>query len=84
MEACNTVERELDKVLLKFSDINEQAGAVLTDLVNHIETLKKELEEGKKIYSFIYQSRKHGQRLSCIYKTLYGAFPSSHLCLHVS
>lgn len=51
MEACNTVERELDKVLLKFSDINDRAGAVLTDLINHIESLKKELDKGE-ILSF--------------------------------
>ncbi|XP_063987024.1 E3 ubiquitin-protein ligase RMND5A isoform X1 [Diachasmimorpha longicaudata] len=45
MEACNTVERELDKVLRKFEDINEKAGEVLSDLINEIETLKRELDE---------------------------------------
>ncbi|KAF7995065.1 hypothetical protein HCN44_004537 [Aphidius gifuensis] len=45
MEACNMVERELDKVLLKLTDINDQAGAVLQDLINEIETLKRELDE---------------------------------------
>ncbi|XP_043273816.1 E3 ubiquitin-protein ligase RMND5A isoform X2 [Venturia canescens] len=45
MEACNIVERELDKVLSKLTDINNQASIVLTDLINHIENLKKELEE---------------------------------------
>lgn len=39
------VERELDKVLLKLTDINDQAGSVLQDLINEIETLKRELDE---------------------------------------
>lgn len=47
MEACNAVEREVDKVLLKFGAINEHAETVLRDLINHIESLKKEFEEGK-------------------------------------
>jgi len=47
MEACNAVEREVDKVLSKFGAINEHAEAVLRDLINHIQTLKKDLEEGK-------------------------------------
>ncbi|XP_076164727.1 required for meiotic nuclear division 5 protein souji isoform X1 [Ptiloglossa arizonensis] len=45
MEACNAVEREVDKVLLKFGAINEHAETVLRDLINHIESLKKEFEE---------------------------------------
>lgn len=52
MEACNMVERELDKVLLKLTDINDQAGAVLQDLINEIETLKRELDEGNDVFSF--------------------------------
>ena len=47
MEACNAVEREVDKVLSKFGAINEHAEAVLRDLINHIQFLKKDLEEGK-------------------------------------
>ncbi|KAG5332882.1 RMD5A protein, partial [Acromyrmex heyeri] len=45
MEACNAVEREVDKVLSKFGAINEHAEAVLRDLINHIQFLKKDLEE---------------------------------------
>lgn len=41
------VEREVDRVLLKFGAINEHAETVLRDLINHIESLKKEFEEGK-------------------------------------
>ncbi|KAG8033876.1 hypothetical protein G9C98_008357 [Cotesia typhae] len=49
MEACNTVERELDKVLLKFTDINDQAGAVLRDLISEIETFKRELDQDQEL-----------------------------------
>ena len=45
MEACNAVEREVDKVLLKFGAINEHAVNVLRDLITEIETLKKEFKE---------------------------------------
>lgn len=48
MEACNAVEREVDKVLSKFGAINEHAETVLRDLINHIQSLKKDLEEGKR------------------------------------
>ncbi|XP_046386792.1 E3 ubiquitin-protein ligase RMND5A [Ischnura elegans] len=45
MEACNTVEREVDKVLLKFGAISDHASRVLLDIINHIFNLKKELED---------------------------------------
>jgi len=48
MEACNAVEREVDKVLSKFGAINEHADTVLCDLINQIQSLKKDLEEGKR------------------------------------
>lgn len=47
MEACNAVEREVDKVLSKFGAINEHAETVLHDLISHIESLKRDLEAGK-------------------------------------
>ncbi|XP_046749920.1 E3 ubiquitin-protein ligase RMND5A isoform X1 [Diprion similis] len=46
MEACNAVEREVAKVLLKFSAIDDHGETVLRDLINHIESIKKELEDG--------------------------------------
>lgn len=46
MEACNVVEREVDKILLKFGVVNEHAETVLQDLINHVESLKKEFAEG--------------------------------------
>lgn len=54
MEACNAVEREVDKILLKFGVVNEHAETVLQDLINHIESLKKEFAEGKLYHSSSY------------------------------
>lgn len=47
MDACCAVEREVDKVLSKFSTINEHADRVISDLIVYIENLKKELENGE-------------------------------------
>lgn len=47
MEACNAVEREVDKVLSKFGGINEHAERVLQDITGNIDSLKKELESGE-------------------------------------
>ncbi|XP_032672609.1 E3 ubiquitin-protein ligase RMND5A isoform X2 [Odontomachus brunneus] len=44
MDACNNVEREVDKVLSKFTTINEHAETMLSDLINHIESLERDLE----------------------------------------
>lgn len=47
MDACNAVEEEVDKILLKFTGIKEHADRVLSDVTNHIESLKKEMDECK-------------------------------------
>ncbi|XP_044259857.1 E3 ubiquitin-protein ligase RMND5A [Tribolium madens] len=44
MDACLAVEKEIDRVLTKFGDINENTGRILSDLITHIERLKAELE----------------------------------------
>ncbi|XP_050498282.1 E3 ubiquitin-protein ligase RMND5A [Diabrotica virgifera virgifera] len=44
MEACQAVEREIDKVCSKFGNINEHAKRVLSDLVNQIQNLKEEYD----------------------------------------
>lgn len=46
MDACNAVEREVDKVLSKFGGIHEHAERVLRDVTNVVDDLKKGLEEG--------------------------------------
>lgn len=45
MEACNAVEREVERVISKFSGINEHTERLTSDLVNHIEALKNEINE---------------------------------------
>lgn len=47
MESISGVEREVDKVLSKFSGVNEHADRVLEDLMRNIESLKNELDLGK-------------------------------------
>lgn len=47
MESISGVEREIDKVLSKFTGINEHADRVLQDLSRSIESLKNELDAGK-------------------------------------
>lgn len=47
MDACNAVEEEVDKILLKFTGIKEHADRVLSDITTHVESLKKEMDECK-------------------------------------
>ncbi|KAI4459762.1 macrophage erythroblast attacher-related [Holotrichia oblita] len=44
MDACNAVEREVDRVLSKFGGINEHASRTLSGLITYIENLKKEYD----------------------------------------
>lgn len=44
MESCLGVEREVDKILTKFGNINDHANRVLQDITNHVENLKQEFE----------------------------------------
>ncbi|XP_063221826.1 E3 ubiquitin-protein ligase RMND5A [Bacillus rossius redtenbacheri] len=46
MEYCNAVEREVDKVLSKFSAIKEHADRVMRDITNNTEALKNEFDSG--------------------------------------
>ena len=46
MDACQAVEREIDKVLTKFSDIDRQTADNLTDLLKLIDNVKQELVDG--------------------------------------
>lgn len=47
MEACNAVERELERVLSKFTAINEHADRVLKEVTTHIEDMKRVIGDGK-------------------------------------
>lgn len=41
------VEKEIDRVINKFTSINEHSSQVIGDVVNHILELKNHLEEGE-------------------------------------
>ncbi|KAK9878913.1 hypothetical protein WA026_003739 [Henosepilachna vigintioctopunctata] len=43
MDACRSLERELDKLLSKFGGINDHAGRVLAELIGHVKGLQQEL-----------------------------------------
>lgn len=47
MDSCVAVEKEIDRVINKFTAINEHSSQVIGDVVNHIMALKSHLEEGK-------------------------------------
>ena len=46
MDACTAVEKEVDKVLNKFSDANENAGSSLDDILQYINRIREELIDG--------------------------------------
>ena len=47
MDACAAVEREVDKVLGKFRDVDKHANNSLQEIVLHIQGIKSELQEGE-------------------------------------
>ena len=46
MEACASVEKEVDKILNKFGDTNVNAGSTLEDILHYINGIREELLEG--------------------------------------
>lgn len=47
MDSCQAVEKEIDKVIQKFSGIQSHSTRVLDDAIKYIEQLKSSIEEGK-------------------------------------
>lgn len=47
MDACLAVEREIDKVLGRFNDIEQNASKTLQELLNHIKEIRQDLIEGR-------------------------------------
>lgn len=47
MDSCVAVEKEIDRVINRFTAINEHSSQVIGDVVNQILELKNHLEEGK-------------------------------------
>lgn len=46
MDSCVAVDRELDKVLSKFSGVQEHSVNTIDDFITSIENIRKELGEG--------------------------------------
>lgn len=46
MEACLAVEKDVEKVLSKFTSINDHTQRVLLELIDQINSLKQELQNG--------------------------------------
>lgn len=47
MDACEAVEKELQRVISKFTGVNEHAKRMLGDVVKNFEDLKSSIAEGK-------------------------------------
>lgn len=47
MDSCQAVEKEIDKVIQKFTGIQSHSTRVLDDAIKYIEQLKSSIEEGK-------------------------------------
>ena len=58
MEACTAVEREIDKVLSKFSSFSDQATSTLNKMTTEIEMLKRQIDEGKKFTFYLIYNKK--------------------------
>lgn len=46
MEACEAVEKELQRVITKFSGVHEHSKRLLGDVTNNFEDLRSTLAEG--------------------------------------
>ena len=46
MESCSAVEKELDRVISKFTAIREHSGKVLIDVTSLFEEIREALENG--------------------------------------
>lgn len=50
MDICLTVEKELEKVLSKFTALREHTQRALGDIATSVDNIKKEISEGIYIY----------------------------------
>ena len=53
MEACLSVEREVNKVLDKFFNVQANNAKVLTDIQNHLRSAKNELQCDGELSDFL-------------------------------
>lgn len=49
MEACIAVEKEIDKILCKFTSIRENGAKNIEETIEFLSSIKPELEHGKTI-----------------------------------
>lgn len=56
MDSCQAVEKEIDKVIQKFSGIQSHSTRVFDDTIKYIEQLKSSIEEGTFSFFKIYFS----------------------------
>lgn len=47
MEACIAVEKEVEKILAKFSGIRENGSKSIEETIEVLQSIKTELEQGK-------------------------------------
>lgn len=64
MESCEAVEKEVDKVIKKFTDIKEHSQSTINDIIDTVNLAKSSIDNGKtKNISFAKKkvSKKHTQ-----------------------
>lgn len=44
MEACESVEKEVDRVMKKFTEIKEQSSKEISDIIELVESAKKSID----------------------------------------
>ena len=52
MDACQGVERELERLAKKYSNIKEHTDSSLTELVNQIANIQQDLVNGRTLVQF--------------------------------
>lgn len=47
MDSCTGVEQDLDKALSKFNSLNDNANRMLQDVIDQVESLRREISQRK-------------------------------------
>lgn len=47
MESCEAVEKEVDKVIKKFTDIKEHSQSTINDIIDTVNLAKSSIDNGK-------------------------------------
>lgn len=70
MDACEAVEKELQRVITKFSGVHEHAKRMLGDVTKNFEDLRSSIAEGKSMF-YTYVNVKIQMRLHAFQKEIY-------------